>query len=125
IARVYVQAGARVVLNGRDEARLDAAVDELSRLGKGRVLGVAADVTQQCEVETLVARVVGELGRLDVLVNNAGRSSRRAILDTTADDFAELLDANFLSVVHCTRAAAGHLLETRGHLINIGSLASK
>src|SRR6185437_15073130 len=62
---------------------------------------------------------------LDVLVNNAGRSARRAVLDTTPEDFQELMDLNLISVVRLTRAAVPHLLKTAGHLVNIGSLSGK
>jgi short-subunit dehydrogenase len=58
-------------------------------------------------------------------VNNAGRSSRRAVLETTPEDFAALVELNLLGLVRMTRAAAPHLLAAAGHLVNIGSLAGK
>jgi len=60
-----------------------------------------------------------------VLVNNAGRSMRGAVLDTTPDQFRELMELNLIALVRCTRAAMGHLLSVRGHVVNIGSLAAK
>ena len=68
---------------------------------------------------------IERFGRLDVLVNNAGRSARGQAIDTTPEEFAELMDLNFIALVRCTRAAMPHLLASHGHLVNIGSLAGK
>ena len=59
------------------------------------------------------------------MVNNAGRSMRGKVLDTTPEQFRDLMELNLIALVRCTRAAAPHLLETRGHVVNIGSLAAK
>jgi short-subunit dehydrogenase len=64
-------------------------------------------------------------GRLDLLANCAGKSARGEVAATSADDFRELLDLNFLSTVRCTRAALPHLLNSRGHVVQIGSLSAK
>ena len=60
-----------------------------------------------------------------MLINCAGRSARGELAKTTADEFADLLNMNFLSAVRCTQAALPHLLASRGHVVHIGSLASK
>jgi short-subunit dehydrogenase len=59
------------------------------------------------------------------LCNNAGLSARSAALDTTPEGFQSLLDVNFIATVRTTRAFASSLIMQRGHLVNIGSLASK
>jgi short-subunit dehydrogenase len=124
IAAAAAAAGASVVLAARDETRLEAAASSLPT-GGGQVLAVATDITDQPQVDRLVQRAIGELGRLDALVNCAGASARGKVLDTTPDDFSRLFDLNFLAVVRCTRAAVPHLLKSRGHLVNIGSLSGK
>lgn len=124
IARAFVEAGAQVVVAARNAATLEAAAERL-RTAEREVLAIAADVRVDDDVARLLEQALKRFGRLDVLVNNAGRSARRAVLDTSPDDFRELLDLNLLAVVRMTRAAAPHLLATGGHVVNIGSLSGK
>jgi uncharacterized protein len=124
IAQALVGRGADVVIAARDAARLEAAAAEL-RQGGHQVLAVPADVTRQEDVERMLAKTIERFGRLDVLVNNAGRSARGEAIATTAEEFADMMDLNFIALVRCTRAAMPHLLESKGHLVNVGSLAGK
>jgi len=124
IAQTFAQRKARVVIAARNAEDLERSAAELRAAGFD-VTGLPADVTRQESVDALIAAVIERFGRLDALVNNAGRSARRAVLDTTPEDFRELLDINLLGVVRMTRAAAPHLLKSAGHLVNIGSLAGK
>ena len=124
IARALVNAGAQVVLNARDQERLSAAAASLS--GSDRQCAwLPADVTQVDQVNLLVSQVVQQQGRLDALFHCAGKSARGKVTETAPDEFRALFELNFLSAVHCTRAALPHLLKSRGHIVHIGSLASK
>ena len=123
IAGEMLEAGASIVIAARDVERLSATAAALSSSGR-RVLAIGADVTRQDQVDDLFGRALGEFGRLDALVNCVGVSSRGRALETTPEEFLRALEINFLSVVRCTRAAAGQLAKSHGHLINIGSLAS-
>jgi uncharacterized protein len=124
IAAALAEAGARVAIAARGAQALEAAARDLRQAGH-QVIAVPTDLTRSEEVERLVARTLDEFGRLDLLVNNAGRSMRRAVLETTAEDFRELMELNLLGLVRSTRAAAPHLTANRGHLVNISSLAGK
>ncbi|MEX2137706.1 MAG: SDR family oxidoreductase [Pirellulales bacterium] len=124
IATALAADGASVVLAARDSTPLDAAAAELAQ-SASRVIPVVADVTSQEQVDRLVQHTIDEFGRLDALVNCVGVSSRGRAIDTSPDDFARSMDINLLSSVRCTRAAAPHLLQARGHLVNIGSLSGK
>ncbi len=124
IAHALVREGARVMITARGQEQLDKAAAELGGAG-GQVAAVPADVCWQEDVERLAATVSEQFGRLDFLCNCAGRSARSAILDTSPEDFQQLLDVNLLATVRVTRALAPLLMESRGHLVNIGSLASK
>lgn len=121
IAAALIEAGAEVVVAGRDTQRLAAACQALGR----HAHGISADVTSQAVVDRLIAEAVGRFNRLDLLVNCAGQSTRGEVLKTTPEEFARLLEVNFLSLVRCTQAAAPHLIASRGHVVNIGSLAGK
>lgn len=124
IAAAFAAQGARLALCARDAQRLIAVASELGAHG-GNVVSIPADVTRQDEVAALVLRTVEKFGRIDVLVNNVGRSTRGKALDVSPDEYRQLMELNFLSAVHATRAAAPHLLATQGHIVNIGSLAAK
>ncbi len=124
LAESFAKAGADVVVSARSAEVLENVAGQLRRFGT-QVLAVPADVTQQDQVDALVQRTIDHFGRLDVLVNNVGRSARGAVLDVTPDDFEQLLNLNFLGAVRCTRAGAPYLIRSRGHLVNIGSLSGK
>jgi uncharacterized protein len=124
LARALIHAGASVVLNARDERRLSQAASALSK-ADNQCAWLPADVTQPDQVTLLVAQVIQQHGRLDALFHCAGKSARGEAAATTAEQFRELWELNFLSAVHCTRAALPHVLKSRGHIVHIGSLASK
>ena len=124
LARALVREGASVVLAARDEKRLATAVASLETSAT-RVLAIQADVTSADETERLFQQVAERFGRLDLLVNSAGKSTRGEAATTPLEEFRELLEVNFLATVRCCQAALPPLMESRGHVVNIGSLASK
>lgn len=124
IAEAFAAAGARVVVAARNAETLEQTAAQLAKNGR-QVAPIAADITRQEDVERLVAQTIDRFGRLDALVNNAGRSMRRAVLETTPEDFQQLMELNLIGLVRTTRAAAPHLLASRGHVVNISSLAGK
>lgn len=124
IADAFAQAGARLAIVGLEADAVRQTADEMQTSG-AEVLGIPANITQQDQVDALVEQILARFGRLDVLVNNAGRSMRGKVLDTTPEQFRELMELNLFALVRCTRAAVPHLLKQRGHVVNIGSLAAK
>ena len=124
IADGFGGAGAKLVIAGLEGDAVRGAAAEMQAAGCDAV-GIQADITQQADVDRLFAEAIGHYGRLDVLVNNAGRSMRGKLLDTTPEQFRDLMELNLIALVRCTRAAAPHLLAARGHVVNIGSLAAK
>ena len=124
LAEAFARAGADVVVSARSVETLESVAANVRQFGT-LVLAISADVTRQDQVDSLIEKTVAHFGRLDVLVNNVGRSTRAPLADTTPEDFAALMEINFLSAVRCTRAALPHLIRSRGHVINIGSLSGK
>lgn len=124
LADAFARAGAKVVICGRDNARLNQAVDVLRRTG-AEAEGYAADVTCDDETRNLFKWVHKRFQRLDVLVNNVGKSTRGLAAETSPEQFRELLEVNFFSAVRCTQAAMPLLLNSGGQVVLMGSLASK
>ena len=124
IARAFADAGSRLVLAALDDPQLTASTQALRDAGTD-VIGVPTDITRQSDVDQLVRQSHQQFGRVDVLVNCAGRSARGSVLETTPEQFQALLDLNFLAMVRCTQAFGADLIESKGHIINIGSLAAK
>ncbi len=124
IADAFGAAGAKLTIVGLEAEAVATSTQQMREAGC-EVLGLPVDITQQDHVERLFAQTLERFGRLDVLVNNAGRSMRGKLLDTTPEQFRELMELNLVALVRCTRAAAPHLLKQRGHVVNIGSLAAK
>ena len=124
IADAFAGAGAKVAIVGLEADAVERTAAEMRGNG-GDVLGLHADITRQEDVDRLFAATLERFGRLDVLVNNAGRSMRGKVLDTTPEQFRDLMELNLIALVRCTRAAVPHLLRQRGHIVNIGSLAGK
>ena len=88
-----------------------------------RALAVPTDVTRYDDVAALVERTVGALGRLDVVVNNAGIARIASLADATPEDWRAIVDVNLSGVFHGCRAAAPHLLGQRaGKVINVASV---
>ena len=127
IAQSLVDAGANVVIGALEPEGVELAAKELGELAQdvNRVLGVAVDITTDEGVQKLFDAALERFGQLDVLVNNAGRTHRGKVENTTPDEFREWMELNFIAMVRCTRAAIPYLLPRRGHVVNIGSLASK
>ena len=111
------QAGAQVVLNGRDIAKLTAAADSLG------VPMLACDVTDHAATRAAVDGFEADVGPIDILVNNAGMQHRTALEDFPPDAFERLMKTNVHSVFNVGQAVARHMI-TRGagKIINICSV---
>ncbi len=124
LAQEFAAQGARVALLARNQDRLQQAAATLAG-GPERALVLPADITQAEQVTAALETLRQQWQGLDVLVNCAGRSARGAIQEQTPEQFHALMELNFYALVRCTQAALPLLLASRGHVINIGSLASK
>jgi uncharacterized protein len=124
IAGVLVERGARVAIVARGQDVLQQTAEELRAHG-GDVLSIPGDVTRQEDVNNLASRIASAWGGLDMFCHCAGRSMRGTVVSTPVDEFREMIETNFLSAVRCTQAFAAALTESRGHVVLVGSLASK
>ena len=125
VARGLCRAGARVVLNGRDEARLQEAVADLTAEGL-HAMGRAFDVTNSRQVDGAVAAVEEQTGPIDILFNNAGLHRRGPLEQLTDRQWQEVIDVNLSGAFHVARAVVGGMIRRgRGKIVNICSLMSE
>ncbi|MBN2578020.1 MAG: SDR family NAD(P)-dependent oxidoreductase [Pirellulales bacterium] len=124
IAEEFAAAGAKLALIALEPETVERTAEEIRARGAD-ALGVSADITKPEDVERAMAQTLERFGRLDVLVNNAGRSDRGNAFETPPEKFREHMELNFIALVRCTQAALPHLLKRQGHVVNIGSLAAK
>ncbi|HEX9904461.1 MAG TPA: glucose 1-dehydrogenase [Propylenella sp.] len=125
IARGLAEAGATIVVNGRNAERLDATVAAFRRQGLA-AHGCRFDVTSESEVNDAVGRIESEFGPIDILVNNAGIQRRALLLEMSEAVFEEVLKTNLTSVFLVGKAVAARMIPRgRGKVINIASLTSE
>jgi NAD(P)-dependent dehydrogenase (short-subunit alcohol dehydrogenase family) len=108
-ATALAREGANVVVNGRDEERLEAAVEEIRSVADGEVVGQTADLTDADDVSMLVQRAVDEFGGLDHLVTNAGGPPSKPFKETTDEEWYDAYDLLVMSVVRLVRESVDHL----------------
>lgn len=123
-ARRALLEGADVVVSDYHERRLGETRDELAGLGLGRVEAVVCDVTSTAAVDTLFDEAVAKMGRLDVLVNNAGLGGQTPVIDMTDDEWDRVLNVTLTSVMRATRAALRYFrgVEHGGVIVNNASV---
>ena len=128
IARRLVESGADICIWDVNEDGLAQAVEELSVAAGGtKVTGRAADISDNSAVEAAFAGSVGDLGKVDVLVNNAGISGPNVTSwEYPVDAWDKVVDINLSGTFYVSRAAIPHMLENGyGRIVNVASIAGK
>jgi 7-alpha-hydroxysteroid dehydrogenase len=121
IAMAYAQAGADTVLVARTRQQLDAVAEQIRATGR-KALTVPCDIRDLTQAPILVEQAVAELGRLDVVVNNAGGADPRAFLDTTVAELEEAFHLNVTTAFELVKQATPYLLDSgHGSVVNISS----
>lgn len=124
-ALACAEAGAAVALAARRFDRIEALAERITGDG-GTALAVQTDVSQEAQAQAFVARAKAELGRLDVLVNNAGVMLLGPIAGADTDEWRRMIDANVYGVLYCTHAALPVMLEQgAGHIVTVSSVAGR
>jgi NAD(P)-dependent dehydrogenase (short-subunit alcohol dehydrogenase family) len=123
-ARRFAREGAIVIVNDLDVEAARAVATELQR-GGARALAVAADVTRRAGVDAMVTRVVGDFGRLDVLVNNAGINRDAMSHKMTEEQWDQVIAVNLKGTFLCAQSALSRMREKAwGRVINTSSIGS-
>ena len=122
-ARLLAGRGAKVAVAARRKDRLDDVVAEIAAAG-GTAKAYALDVTAKDQVEAVVASVVADFGRLDVLINNAGLMPIRPMSEVNTDEWDQMIDVNLKGVLYGIAAALPRFLaQESGHIIKLSSVA--
>jgi clavulanate-9-aldehyde reducatase len=124
-ALACAQAGAAVALAARRTDRIDALAERIVAAG-GRAIAVETDVGVEDQARAFVQRAHAELGRLDVLVNNAGVMLLGPIAGAPTEEWRQMIHANVFGVLYCTHAALPLMSDQgSGHIVNVSSVAGR
>jgi NAD(P)-dependent dehydrogenase (short-subunit alcohol dehydrogenase family) len=123
-ARALAEAGANIVVVGRDAAAAAEVEAELGTLGVG-VIVVLGDVTRRSDVERILAQTVSAFGRADVLVNNAGACIHKPAAEVTDEDWRAVMGVNLDGVWIASQVFGRHMIDQGGgSIINVGSMSA-
>jgi len=124
IAHGMAQAGADVVPTSRRAEQVEAAAAEIEAFGR-RSLRVVSDVSDRQSLERVLNEAVAAFGKVDILVNSAGRTKRAPTLDFPEDDWTAIIDTNLTGTLRACQVFGKHMLEREsGSIINIASLST-
>jgi clavulanate-9-aldehyde reducatase len=118
-------AGAAVALAARRADRIQGLAERITADG-GRAIAITTDVADENQADTFIERAHSELGRLDVLVNNAGVMLLGPIENAPTEEWRRMIDANVYGVLYCTHAALPLMrAQGSGHIVNVSSVAGR
>jgi clavulanate-9-aldehyde reductase len=124
-ALACAEAGAAVALAARRSDRIDALAKRISDAG-GRAIALQTDVGDEQRAQAFIRGTQEQLGRLDVLVNNAGVMLLGPIADAPTEEWRRMIHANVFGVLYCTHAALPLMAKQgSGHIVNVSSVAGR
>jgi len=124
IANGMAEAGADVVATSRRQEQVEAVASEIEQRGR-KTLRLTSDVTDRSSLERVLDRSIQSFGKVDILVNSAGRTKRGPTLDYSEEDWNGIIETNLTGTLRACQVFGRHMLERRyGRIINIASIAS-
>lgn len=123
VAEALLKLDMKVAITSRSQDSADKAAKELSKLGKGEILGIEADVRDYQSQQNAIDKVISKWGQLDVMVANAGIGHFGNIAELSIEDWKETIDTNLSGVFYSLKAAIPGLKKSKGYAITISSLA--
>ncbi|XP_053697785.1 3-oxoacyl-[acyl-carrier-protein] reductase FabG-like [Sabethes cyaneus] len=122
-AKYLTELGATAVLTGRNAENLNQIGAECEAVGKAKPLLIVADVTKEADNVRVIETTIAKFGKLDVLVNNAGKGTGGSIENTTLEQYDDIMTTNVRAVFHLTQLAVPHLIKSKGNIVNVSSVA--
>jgi NAD(P)-dependent dehydrogenase (short-subunit alcohol dehydrogenase family) len=124
IAHGFADAGADVVPTSRRAEQVEVAATEIEALGR-RSIRVTSDVSDRDSLQRVLEGTISAFGKVDILVNSAGRTKRAPTLDFSEDDWNDIIETNLTGTLRACQVFGRHMLEREyGRIINIASLSS-
>lgn len=124
-ARALAEAGADIVVHGRDAEAAAEVVTEIEALGR-RAWTVLGDLTERAGVDRVVAEAIEVAGHLDILINNAGACIHRPALEVTDDEWSHVIDTNLTALWRMSQNVGAHMVERgSGSIVNVGSISAQ
>lgn len=120
-AMVFGRAGAKVVITGRNAAKLEEVSQKLTKENIQNI-ALVADVSIEQDNKDLVEKTIAQFGKIDVLINNAGISMRALFEDLDMKVFQKVMDINFYGTVYATKYCLPHILATKGSIVGVSSI---
>jgi short-subunit dehydrogenase len=118
----YLNKGHKVVMAARNEQKLNDIKLKVSKNGQ-EVLAVPTDVSKEEDCKNLIDQTIKHYGKIDILINNAGISMRALFKDIETDVIKKLMNVNFWGTVYCSKYALPYLIEQKGSLVGVSSIA--
>ena len=122
ISKTFAARGAKLGLLDIDETAVQAVAADMVSDGIDAI-GICCDVASETECEAAINAIVGHYGAIDILVNNAGITQRSAFVETGIDVYRRVMDINFFGSLHCTKYAIASIVERKGSIVVIESVA--
>jgi NAD(P)-dependent dehydrogenase (short-subunit alcohol dehydrogenase family) len=124
ISHGLAEAGADVVCTSRRTEQVETAAAEIEALGR-RTLRVASDVSDKPSLSNLLDKCIAAFGKVDILVNSAGRTKRTPSLDVTEEEWNEIMETNLTGTLRACQVFGGHMVANGyGRIVNIASLST-
>lgn len=122
LAREFSKYEARLVLAARNIEKLTSLCNEFKEIGI-QAVAVQTDVSKEKDCENLIKKAVSEFSTVNILINNAGISMRALFADVEFDVIRKVMDVNFWGTIYCSKYALPYLLENKGSLVGVSSIA--
>ena len=124
MAHGLAEAGADVVATSRRAEQVATVAAEIEQHGR-KTIRITSDVSDKASLERLLAETVAAFGKVDILVNSAGRTKRAPTLDFAEDDWNAIFETNLTGLLRACQVFGRHMLERQyGRIINIASLST-
>ena len=125
-AILLAKKGMNVVICSRTQGEIDSAVKEIKSMGNNQIMGRKCDVSKSDEVNNLVKEILDKFGRIDVLINNAGITYVKKLVNTTEEEWDYTMDINLKGVFLLSKAILPQMMKNNfGIIINVSSGAGK